>query len=162
MKLKVVRDKIAWFVASKEGKKNLTEGVTDDNFYDYGAYVNLIAKSLRRMASDRQAYTVMNWRMPENLGHPSREDMAAYSEKETELLNKWADILENSEDDLYDLPRFDPYFDSLNDYLFGSKEPLSESMEALGKEFDNWENSIRNLKSDILSEIGANFFYMWD
>ena len=162
MKLKVIRDKIAWFIASKEGKKNLTEGVTDDNFYDYGAYVNLIAKSLRRMASDRQAYTVMNWRMPENWGHLPREDMAAYSEKETELLNKWADILEIDEADLYDLPRFDPYFDALNDYLFGSKQPLSDAMDALGKEFDDWQNSIRDLKSDVLAELGANYFYMWD
>lgn len=162
MRLKVMRDKVAWFIASKEGKKNLTEGVTDDNFYDYGAYVNLIAKSLRRIASDRQAYTVMNWRMPENWGHLPREDMDAYSEKETGLLNKWADILEIDEDSLYELPRFDPYFDALHDYLFGSKQPLGEAMDALGKEFDDWENSIQNLKADILSELGANYFYMWD
>lgn len=164
MKLKAVRDKIAWFVASKEGKKNLTEGVTDDNFYDYGAYVNLIAKSLRRMANDRQAYTVMNWRMPEIWEHLSQEDMAAYAEKETKLLNKWADILE------IDLDVEEPYYKEFNDHLEGMRtEGLqivfpehTEESKKKQDDFNDHEMAILNLKSDILSELGANFMYMWD
>lgn len=162
MRLKVIRDKIAWFIASKEGKKNLTEGVTDDNFYDFGAYVDLIAKSLRRMANDRHSYTVMNWKLPVDWDGFSSEELERYSDKETEVLNKWADILEIDEDHFYDLPRFAPHFDALHDYLFGSKQPLSDAMHTLGQEFNDWQNSIRDLKSDILAELGANYFYMWD
>lgn len=162
MRLKVMRDKIAWFAASKEGKKNLTEGITDDNFYDYRAYVDLIAKSLRRMADDRQAYTVMNWRLPDDWGHLSTEELEKLSDEETMLLNKWADILSIWDDDLYDLPRFEPYFDALHDYLFVSEEPLSEEMEASGLELDAWGKAIDALKSDILAELGAHYMYMWD
>lgn len=162
MRLKVIRDKIAWFVASKEGKKNLTEGVTDDNFYDFGAYVDLIAKSLRRLANDRAAYTVLNYRLPRDWVNKSTEELQVYADAETKLLNKWADILEIREDDLNLIPMFDPYFDALRDHLFGSQAPLSQEIHELGAALDEWCKSVENLKSDILAEIGEHYMYFWD
>ena len=162
MKLKVIRDKIAWFVASKEGKKNLTEGVTDDNFYDFSYYVDLIAKSLRRMANERHCYFAMGWLLPEDVYELSDEEKQRLSDEETARLNKWADILEIDETDLNDADIFDPYFDALDDHLFGSKLELSEENQELGRTLNSWDKSLRNLKSDILSELGTNYFYMWD
>lgn len=162
MRLKVMRDKVAWFIASKEGKKSLTEGVTDDNFYDFGAYVDLIAKSLRRFADDRHSYTPMGWRLDPEIS--SREDLEAIAGSHTELLHRWADILE------IHLDVEEPYYKEFNDYLEGmTVENLqvvfpetTEQSRKKEKDFNDHELAILNLKSDILSELGANFMYMWD
>lgn len=162
MRLKVIRDKIAWFIASKEGKKNLTEGVTDDNFYDFSFYVDLISKSLRRLANDRIAFTVLNYNLPDDWDEKTHEDLEPYAEAETVLLNKWADILDIDTSDIYDTPMFEPYFDALEDKLFGSKQDIGSAQKELGRTLDSWENSILYLKSDILAEIGTNYMYFWD
>lgn len=162
MKLKIVRDKIAWFIASKEGKKNLTEGVTDDNFYDFGAYVDLIAKSLRRFADDRHSYTPMGWKLNPEIN--STEELEAIADSHTELFHKWADILE------IDLDVEEPYYKEFNDHLDGmTVENLlimfpehTEESKKKQDDFNDHETAILNLKSDILAELGANYFYMWD
>ena len=162
MRLKVMRDKIAWFVASKEGKKNLTEGVTDDNFYDFGAYVDLIAKSLRRFADDRHSYTPMGWKLNPEIN--SREELEAIADSHTELLHKWADILE------IDLDLEEPYYKEFRDHLNGMTvenhlavfPEHTEESKKKRDDFNDHEMAILNLKSDILSELGANFMYMWD
>ena len=162
MRLKVMRDKIAWFIASKEGKKNLTEGVTDDNFYDFGAYVDLIAKSLRRFADDRHSYTPMGWKLNPEID--STEELEAIADSHTELFHKWADILEIYLDDE------EPYYKEFSDYLDGMTVEnlllvLPEHTEESKKkqdDFNDHETAIQNLKADILAELGANYYYMWD
>ena len=161
MKLKKVRNKIAYFFADNTVKKQIDEGITDDYFYDYSYYVKLIAKSLRRFANDRVSHTVLNWKLPDNWTRFSEEEMQEYSDAETTLLNKWADILEISTDNLYDLPRFEGYFNALHGLIFEGTE-LTPELDALGRELDSWEQSIIDLKSDILAELGANHMYMWD
>ena len=162
MRLKVIRDKIAWFIASKEGKKNLTEGVTDDNFFDFSFYVNLIAKSLRRMADDRHSYTPMGWKLDPEIN--SREELEAIADSHTVLLHKWADILE------IHLDVEEPYYKEFNDHIEGMRtEGLqivfpehTEESKKKRDDFNDHEMAILNLKSDILSELGTNFMYMWD
>ena len=162
MKLKVIREKVAWFVASKEGKKNLTEGVTDDNFYDYSYYVDLVAKSLRRFADDRHSYTPMGWKLNPEIS--SREELEKIADSHTALFHKWADILE------IDLDIEEPYYKEFNELLEGmTVENLrvvfpehTEQSKKKEKDFNDHEMAILNLKSDILSELGANFMYMWD
>lgn len=162
MRLKVIRDKIAWFIASKEGKKNLTEGVTDDNFYDYSYYIDLIAKSLRRFADDRHSYTPMGWKLDPEID--STEELEAIADSHTELFHKWADILE------IHLDLEEPYYKEFRDHLDGmTVENLlavfpeyTEESKKKRDDFNEHEMAILNLKSDILSELGTNFMYMWD
>ena len=156
------RDKIAHFIATPEVKKRIDEGVTDDNFFDYGAYVNLIAKTLRRFADDRHSYTPMGWKF--DFEAVSREDLEKIADSQTALLHKWADILE------IHLDIEEPYYKEFNDHLDGmATENLMvifpEYTDESKKKRDDFyahELAILNLKSDILSELGANFMYMWD
>lgn len=164
MKLNDIRDKVATFVASDRGKKKLKEGVTDDNFYDFGVYVDLIAKSLRRMANDRHAYTVMNWRIPVSWEGFSGEELRELSNEETATLNKWAHILE------IELDVEEPYYKEFNDHLEGITSvnleivfpEYTEQSKKKEQDFNAHEMAIMNIKSDILAELGANYYYMWD
>lgn len=157
-----LRNKIAYFIATPRVKKRIEEGVTDDNFYDFGAYVDLIAKSLRRFADDRHSYTPMGWKLDPEIS--SREELEAIADSHTELFHKWADILE------IHLDVEEPYYKEFNDHLEGMRTEgrqivfpeHTEESKTKEKDFNDHEMAILNLKSDILSELGANFMYMWD
>ena len=171
------RDKIAHFIATPEVKKRIDEGVTDDNFFDYGAYVNLIAKSLRRMANDRHSYTVLNYRLPPNYIKLSTEELEELANAETVLLNKWADILSIADIDLMDEPYYKPYWDHISGArsepvkwdekgkptLFQMNFPEhTEETEDIQKHMEQHEHTIHMLHVDILMELAENHRYMWD
>ena len=157
-----LRNKIAHFIATPRVKKRIEEGVTDDNFYDYSYYVDLVAKSLRRFADDRHSYTPMGWKLNPEIN--SREELEAIADSHTALFHKWADILE------IDLDLEEPYYREYNEHLEGmTVENLrvvfpehTEDSKKKQDDFNDHEMAILNLKSDILSELGANFMYMWD
>lgn len=162
MKLNKLRNKIAYFIATDKAKKRFDEGVTDDNFYDFSFYVDLIAKSLRRFADDRGSYTPMGWKLDPEI--ETREELEAISESHTVLLHKWADILE------IELDVEEPYYKEFNDHLEGmSVQGLeivfpehTEESKKKHDDFNNHEVAIFNLKSDILAEIGEHYMYFWD
>ena len=157
-----LRNKIAHFIATPRVKKRVEEGVTDDDFFDFGAYVDLIAKSLRRFADDRHSYTPMSWKL--NPETNSREELESIADSHTALLHKWADILE------IHLDVEEPYYKEFNDYLEGMRvdelqvvfPEHTEKSKKKQDDFNDHEVAILNLKSDILSELGSNFMYMWD
>lgn len=172
-----LRDKVAWLIATKSTKKKIKEGVTDDCFFDYHVYVDLIAKSLRRLANDRQSYTVMNWRLPEDWAY-SGEKHEEYSDEETKTLNKWADILAIVDSDLMDEPYYQPFWDFITDtrtepvriddkgkptaYKLVWNQEETKEIRNIQADVAEHEQAIHNLQKDILMELAENHRFMWD
>ena len=173
-----LRDRISWLIATKPTKKKIKEGVTDDHFFDYHVYIDLIAKSLRRLASDRESYTVMSWQLPDDWMDSDEEKLTEYSDEETKTLNKWSDILSITDAVLMDEPYYKPYWDFITDtrtepVRFDSKgRPTSyrmmwnreetEEIQKIRDDVDRHGQAIYNLQKDILMELAEHHRSMWD
>lgn len=170
-----LRDKIAHFIATSKVKKKIEEGVTDDNFFDYSFYVDLVAKSLRRFADDRHSYTPMGWRLDSEIS--SREELEAIAGSHTDLLHRWADILSIRDSDLMDEPYYKPYWDHISSSTTRparfdkNGKPVSyymewpestEEVDQIKSHLASHEAAIHNLQIDILVELAENHRYLWD
>ena len=173
-----LRDRISWLIATKPTKKRIKEGVTDDDFSNYRVYVDLIAKSLRRLANERNAYTVMNWRLPHDWSSSGVDRLSEYSDEETKTLNKWAEILSIVDSDLMDESYYAPFWDFVLDtrtepvkfdskgrptsYIMMWNQEETEEIQRLEEDFKLHEQAIHNIQKDILMELAENHTYMWD
>lgn len=161
---------------SSGARDRVRKGVAPFMFWDYGHYVHLTAESLREAAKHRTGHMIRWDSRKEELGWTEESPYLDF-EKETELLNKWADILSIVDSDLMDEPYYKPYWDhiqstSTRPARFDEKgKPVSYVMEwpestdeidRIKAELASHEAAIHNLQVDILVELAENHRYLWD
>lgn len=161
---------------SSGARERVRKGVAPFMFWDFGNYVQLTAESLREAAKHRQSSMIRWESRSQELGSDENPGSLDF-DKETTLLNKWADILSIHDSDLMDEPYYKPYWD----YISSSRSevanrkddgtPLSfrlvfpeetEEMRAIQRHLNQHEHAIHMLQVDILMELAENHRYMWD
>lgn len=156
-----IRDAIVTPLLSPGARERVIHGVAPFMWWDYGSYIHLIAESLRNAAKYRHGHMI-RW--------DQYADGALCFDDETDLLNKWADIL-TADSELSDEPYYKEYFDYLSGYkmvknsdgTYSMLKPReSERMDQFRLEKTQQGEAIVNLASDVLAEIGRNYQYMWD
>lgn len=175
-KLDDARNMVFTPLLSPGARERVQKGVAPYMFWDYHSKVMLMAESLREAAKKRQGNMIRWESRKEELGW-NEETFSLDFDKETELLNKWADILSIADSDLMDEPYYKPYWDYIGS---GKSEPArwdekgkpvayrcvfpeqTEESKKIGQDVDEHEHAIHMLQIDILVELAENHRYMWD
>lgn len=162
---------------SSGAKERALNGVAPYMFWDYGSYTLLIAESLREAAKERTSNMIRWPSRKQELSHKDVDKETLDMDKETVLLNKWADILSITEIGLMDEPYYQPYWDYLEHSRLrasrwdGKGKPTTyvheypertAKMEQAQKDLQQHEHAIHMLQVDILMELAENHRYLWD